>query len=132
MREKHFCDHQNSAGISTGELCRGVSCNPIKMDLFAVWGKRHGIRVHRKGEASSGKCFTSYFLWKTENSPTHCRIINYNAGKEIRSRPTRCGDIRQQEIPKLATCELQNNQIRQRREIIFHRRSPSGTQGRNA
>ena len=40
------------------------SCNPIRMDIFEIREKIHGIRVSWSGEAYSGNIFASYFLWK--------------------------------------------------------------------
>ena len=62
--------------------------------------------------------------------PTHCRNLKYDADQEIRTRPARPGDISQEEIPKFNTCNQQADWIHHRREIIFHHRSPSGSQGR--
>ena len=78
------------------------------------------------------KYFSLSFLWKTEISPTHFRNLKYDSGQEGPPRPTRPGEIIQQEIPKFDSCEQLVYWICNRRESIFHCRSPSGAQGRKA
>ena len=56
----------------------------------------------------------------------------FDAGQESRPRPTRIGDISHWEINKFATCKQRYNWIRNRREKVFNRRSPSDAQGRKS
>ena len=57
--------------------------------LFAKCDKKHGIRVHRSEEASSGNLFPSPLLRKIEISLIHCKNLKHDAGKEIRTGPTK-------------------------------------------
>ena len=68
-----------------------------------MFDKIPGTHARGSGEASSGNLFASSFLPKIEISPTHRRNLKYDAGQEIRPRPTISGDIRQLDIPKFAT-----------------------------
>ena len=89
-----------------------------KNGYFATRDERHGIRVR-----GSGEDFASYFLWKIEISPTHRRDLKCNAGQEILPRPTRPGDISQQEIPKFTTCNHQSDLRCNGSKRVFNRRS---------
>ena len=75
------------------------------MDIFEMCDKRHGMRIRCSGEDSSGNIFASSFLLKIEISPTHIINLKYDVSQEIWPRPTRPGDIVQQEIPKFAMYE---------------------------
>ena len=62
-----------------------------------------------------GNLFVLSFLRKIEISPTDFRNLKYCAGQEIQPRPTRLGDISQQEIPNFSTCDQQADWCRNRR-----------------
>ena len=94
MGEKNSCYHQNGGETFPGELHHGGLCDPIGIDIFATHDKRHGICV-----------FASSFLLEIKISPTHCRNLTYDGGKEIWPRTTRTGDISLQEMPKFAMCK---------------------------
>ena len=66
MGEKNPCYHQNVGEISSGELRRSGSCDPIGVDIFATGYKRQGTCVRGIREASSGIIFASSLLWKSK------------------------------------------------------------------
>ena len=126
--EKHPCDHQSGRNISPRELRCGGSCGPIRMDLFSTHDKRHGIRIRKSVEASSGNIFPLYFLWKIKISTTHSSNLKYDSGQEIRTMPTRPGDISQQEMPKSDMSKNQADWSQHRKKRISHLLSPTGAQ----
>ena len=60
------------------------------------------------------------------------RNLNYDASQLIRPRPTRPGEIIQQEIPKFATCEQRYGWIRNGSTHIINFQSPSGAKERKS
>ena len=60
----------------------------------------------RGWRSSFRETFRLAFSLEIEISPTHCRNLKYDDVQESRPSPTKPGDIIQQEIPKLATCNI--------------------------
>ena len=63
MGDKHLYIHRNGREISSLNICRGGSCNPIGVGIFATPDKRYGTIVCRSGEISVGNLFSLSFLW---------------------------------------------------------------------
>ena len=119
-----------TVGVSLGELRQGGLSDTIVTYIFSTRDKRHRISICGSGEHSWGIIVASSVLWKIEISPTHCSNLKYYSGQLSWPRSTRPGDILQREISKFDMCKLQDNWSPNRRDIIFHHRSPSGIQGR--
>ena len=116
---KHLYDHQNNREVSLGELLHSGFCDTIGMYVFTMRDKRHWTRVHGSGENSLGRLFALSCLRKIEISPIYCRDLKYDSVQEIQHRPTRSGDIIQQEIPQFVTFYQKADLSRNGREINF-------------
>ena len=127
---EHPHNHRDRGEITPGKLRRGGTWYPIGVDISTTCHKEYRRRIYGSVEDNSGKLFASNFLLKVKNSLTHCRTSKHDAGQEIRPGPPESSDVREQEVPKFATCKNRVYSSRGGGSHIFQRQSPSGDQGR--
>ena len=66
MGEEHCHDQQNSGEISPGELHRGGTRYPIRLDIYATRHLGHGVCVRGIVEGAPGKLFTCLLFGTTK------------------------------------------------------------------
>ena len=79
--EEHWHNQKNRREISSGELRRGTTCDPIRVSISTT---RHlGYRgfFWGSGEDDPGNLFASSFLRKETIPLTHLSRSKYNAGQ---------------------------------------------------
>ena len=101
MGEDNWHDQQNHGEISLGELHRGGTRNPIRVDISTTCHLGRGGCVFRSGEDAPGNLFASYFLRK-EKPLIHSRSSNNDAGQEIWIGTTESSNVSEGKIPKFS------------------------------
>ena len=90
---ENFHDQQNCGEIYPGELCRGDTRDPIRVDISTTRNMGYGGHVCGSGEDDLGNLFSLSFLRKEKISPTHRRRSKYYAGQEIRIGTPELSDV---------------------------------------
>ena len=78
--EEHLHDQQKHGEMSPGELLRGGTRDPIRVDISTTRHLGYGGRIFGSGVDDPGKKFASSFLRKDKIPLTHRRIYNYSSG----------------------------------------------------
>ena len=81
MGKEHVHDQKNFGEISSGKLRRVGMSDPIRVDIFVTYDKKHGVCDCGSGEASPGNIFVSHLIRNIEIFPTYHRNFKYVSGQ---------------------------------------------------
>ena len=102
MGEEHLNNEKNCGEISSGELRRGGTRDPIIVDISTTRHLGHGGCISGSGEDDPENFSPLYFLQKDKIHLTHHRRSKYNDGQEIRIRTHESSDISERKLPKVS------------------------------